>query len=271
MPITSRTAAFRNFLSFDRRWLEEAGSEDSHARALWALGTVAAHSDHDGLQGSAAALFERALPAADTFVAPRAWAFALLGTSRYLAWKGRDGAVGSIHDGLRGRLHNLLRRNRTPDWRWFEPRLTYANARMAEALLAAADADGDEVASDALEALAWLMEIQTPEGTHFVPIGNEGFYTRGGRRARFDQQPIEAAASVAACLAALRRSGDRRWDERAHLAFAWYLGENDLGRPLVDPATGGCRDELMRDGLNANQGAESTLAYLMSAAELRLA
>jgi glycosyltransferase involved in cell wall biosynthesis len=263
---------FRNFLSYDRRWLEETGSYDSHGRALWALGTVLGRCANDGLRGVAGRLFSEALPTALELDSPRAWAFSLIGIHEYLAHYQGDRAAQSAQEELAGRLLALYRDSSTADWPWFEDRLTYANARLPHALLLCGQRmDCAEMADVGLKSLEWLCEVQRGEQGHFVPIGCNGWYVRGEAKARFDQQPIEAAATVSACLAAHRLTGEKRWYREARSAFDWFLGRNDLGLPLYDPTTGGCRDGLQPDRVNANQGAESTLAFLLALLELRLA
>jgi glycosyltransferase involved in cell wall biosynthesis len=261
---------FRNFLSFSREWLEEVGSEDSHSRALWALGTVVGRSADTGLVGVASALFERALPAVLTFSYPRSWAFALLGIDEYLKRLGGDRGVQQMREELASRLMAQFESARGANWLWFEDELTYDNATLARALLLAGAGMGkQECVAVALASLKWLMEIQRPESAHFVPIGANGFYPRGEERARFDQQPVEAFSTVAACLDAYRVTGNANWRAQAQVAFDWFLGQNDLRLSIIDPATGGCYDGLKPDGVNRNQGAESTLAYLLSLLELR--
>jgi hypothetical protein len=229
------------------------------------------HRSHrQDLRGLAAWLFEQALPATLTLESPRAWAFGLLGLWEYLqAFPGSREALRATRE-LGERLLRLWRENRSEGWPWFEEVLTYDNAALPHGLLLAGDLlKRPEMREAALEALGWLVEVQKAEEGHFVPIGNRGFYPRGGERARFDQQPIEAYATVAATLAAQRLTGEPRWYEEAHRAFEWFLGRNDLGLALYDPHTGGCRDGLQPDGVNENQGAESTLAFLLSWVELR--
>ncbi|HEY7020200.1 MAG TPA: glycosyltransferase family 4 protein [Ktedonobacterales bacterium] len=261
---------FRNFLSYGRDWLEEVGSEDSHGRALWALGTVVGRSLDEGLVGVASPLFERALPAVLDFEYPRAWAFALLGIDEYLKRLGGDRGVQQVRKELASRLVARFEAARSTDWLWFEDELTYDNATLARALLLAGAGMGKQkYVAVALTSLKWLMEAQRPEGAHFVPIGCNGFYPRGEERARFDQQPVEAFSTVAACLDAYRVTGNANWRAQAQVAFDWFLGQNDLHLSMIDPATGGCYDGLRPDGVNRNQGAESTLAYLLSLLELR--
>jgi hypothetical protein len=262
---------FRNFLAFDRRWNEAQGSEDCHGRALWALGTVLGRSVDQGLRSAAGRLFEFSLPIAAEFRSPRAWAYTLIGIQEYLNSYPGDRDAQKVRSVLSRRLLEMYESIRSPDWQWFEDVLAYANARLPQALLLVGGACQDErLVSAGLEALDWLLAQQRSESDgHFVPIGSQGFYRRGGEKARFDQQPIEAAGAVSACLQAHRITGDSRWRSQAWSAFNWFLGNNDLQLPLYDPVSGGCRDGLHPDRANENQGAESTLSFLMSLLEMR--
>jgi glycosyltransferase involved in cell wall biosynthesis len=262
---------FRNFMSYDHRWLEEQGSEDAHGRALWALGTVLARSANRGLRGAAGRLFEFSLPAVLEFYSPRACAYALLGIQEYLHSYAEDRDAQHVRFALAKRLLDMYESIRRSDWKWFENVVAYGNARLPEALILVGSACGNErMVSAGLEALDWLMETQRAEaGGHFVPIGSQGFYRQDGEKARFDQQPIEAAGAVSACLQAYRVTGDRSWRTAAQSAFHWFLGDNDLQLPLYDCETGGCRDGLHPDRANENQGAESTLSFLMALLEMR--
>lgn len=263
---------FRNLLSFDRHWLEDVGSEDSHGRTLWALGMVIGRSTDEGHVGLASLLFNRALPAVLAFTAPRAWSFALLGIHEYLKRFASDRSVQRIRDDLAARLMQALSSNSVEDWPWFEDTLAYDNATLPRALLlAGADMNNADYTKAAVTALEWLMDLQFGEEGHFIPIGCHGFYHRGEERARFDQQPIEAYATVAACLTAFRMTGNAHWHSHAQSVFDWFLGRNDLGVSLIDPATGACHDGLQPDWVNQNQGAESTLAFLLALLELRTA
>jgi hypothetical protein len=268
-PSASR---FRNFLSFDRRWQEKIGSEDSHGRALWGLGTVIGRSKLAGLRGAAAQLFESTLGVTEEFASPRAWSFTLLAIQEYLKRFAGDRVARRLREVLSERLLSLYQRNYAADWPWFEYSLTYCNAVMPHALLVSGQAMGrEDMVKAALQSLEWLGHLQRAPQGHFVPIGCNGFYPRGGERARFDQQPIEAQAMVSACLAAKAITGDALWDAHLHRAFDWFLGHNDLGLPLYDSGTGGCRDGLHPDRCNQNEGAESTLAFLHSLLEICLA
>jgi glycosyltransferase involved in cell wall biosynthesis len=263
---------FRNVLAYDRRWLEDAGAEDAHARAVSALGYVLGRSALAGLRGPASRLFEQALAPLTSFTSPRAWAAALLGLHEYRRHYAGDRIAQQLEAELAERLLDLYRATASPEWPWFEPIVAYGNATLPHALLVAGDdLQRVDMMDTALAALEWLMEVQRPGGRHFVPVGSDGFYRRGGPRPRFDQQPIEAQTTVSACLEAYRLTGDAHWRDHAVCAFEWFLGRNDLGLPLYDAATGGCRDGLHADRVNQNQGAESTVAFLTALAEMMLA
>jgi glycosyltransferase involved in cell wall biosynthesis len=262
---------FHNFMSFDRRWLDDHGSEDSHARALWALGVGVGRSPHRSFQIMAGQLFARALPVVTEFTSPRAWAFCLIGIHEYLRRLGGDRSVRQIREVLIARLMDIFDRASHPDWPWFEDELSYDNAKLAHALILSGHKNGHQKVFDrGIEALRWLVGVQTSENGHFRPIGSNGFYQRGGVRSSFDQQPIEAYAMVSACLEAYRATLNSWWYEQAHRAFDWFLGWNDLGLELHSVNTGGCHDALHVDRVNENQGAESTLAFLLSLAEMQL-
>ncbi len=267
-----KTGRFHNHLSFDRRWLDEQGSQDCQARALWALGVGVGRSPYRSFQVMAGQLFALALPALMEFTSPRAWAFGLIGIHEYLRRLSGDSLVTQTRDTLTSRLMQLFEKTAQPDWRWFEEELTYDNAKLAHALILSGHATGQPAVFErGLQALRWLTELQISEKGHFQPIGTNGFYRRSGFRANFDQQPIEAQAMVSACLEAFRTTSDPWWYEQAEGAFDWFIGLNDLGLELYSPKTGGCRDGLHVDRVNRNQGAESTLAFLLSLAEMRLA
>ena len=266
-----KNGRFRNFLTYERKWTEAAGSEDSHSRALWALGTVLGRSENEALRGAAGRLFETAIPAVVSFSSPRAWAFALLGVQEYLDAFAGDREAQRLRSQLATQLLQIYASNQSPEWNWFEDVVAYSNARLPQAVLIAGRRSSDSVmVSAGLGALNWLCEIQSsPEHEHFVPVGSQGFYRKGREKARFDQQPVEAGGAVSACLEAFRATGDARWLGEAWSAFNWFLGKNDLQIALYDPATGGCRDGLHPERVNQNQGAESTLAFLMALVELR--
>lgn len=268
----SEKVRFKNFLNYDRQWAAAEGSDDCHGRTLWALGTVLGRSDDRGIRGAAGRLFEVSLPAALTFSSPRAWAYALLGIQEYLNSYPGDRDAQKIRSTLGLRLLDLYESVRSPDWNWFEDVLAYGNARLPQAMLLVGSASSDDrMIAAGLETLDWLLKQQRCEvNGNCVPIGSQGFFRRGREKARFDQQPIEAAGAVSASLAAFHVTGDSRWRTEAWLAFNWFLGNNDLQVPLYDSVTGGCRDGLHPDRANENQGAESTLSFLMALLEMRL-
>lgn len=256
---------FRNFMSYDRKWLEPHGSEDSHGRALWALGTGIARSTSEGHRNLATRLFSRALPEVETFTSPRAWAFTILGCDEILAYQAENPAIRDMRSLLTDRLIALWRQNTTPEWPWFEPIIAYDNARLCQALMGAdPEEPHEEALAIGLESLHWLVSIQTTQAGCFRPIGSNGFYRKDGARADFDQQPLEAQAMVAACLEAFHITHDNTWMREARRAFEWFLGRNDLGLPVYDFSTGGCCDGLHPDRVNENQGAESTLAFQLA-------
>jgi glycosyltransferase involved in cell wall biosynthesis len=272
--LDNRSGRFKNFMSYSRQWVDEPGSEDSHGRALWALGSVVGRSHDHGQRDLADSLFRDALQCVAEFTSPRSWAFALLGIDEYLIAVQGDDEVRGLRERLADRLLELYRRVSTPDWPWFEERATYCNARLSHALILTGwRLDHDEMKSAGLRSLEWLVELQiSPSGDDtFAPIGSNGFHTRGGDHAAFDQQPVEAYTMVSACLAARRVVGDGCWMADARRAFDWFLGGNLLKRPLYDIGTGGCRDGLHADRLNDNQGAESTLSFLLALVEMRAA
>ena len=261
---------FRNFLSFDRRWLEQQGSQDSHGRALWALGECAHRGRSRSLRRWAVSLFVQALPTAEEFDSPRAWSFTLLGLHAYCAAVPEDAEAQRLRILLADRLMALISAVHTPDWRWFEDVLGYDNARLPEALIVTGDAlDTPSYLHAGTRALRWLLHLQTTLAGHFRPVGSQSFGAVRLPPQPFDQQALEAAATISACVAAWRADSDPAWRDEAHRAFAWFLGSNDLSLPLVDLETGSCRDGLHPDRANENRGGESAVSYLLSLAQMR--
>lgn len=261
----ANTRRFRNFMNHERKWLESKGSEDSHARALWAAGTALGRSGNEGFRNLSALLFQRGLGPVKHFSSPRAWAFTLIAIHEYLRSFAGDRTVEVMRRILVARLIDLFRANSGPGWVWFERTATYDNAKLSHALIVSGQPEAVEIG---LASLRWLIDSQTAEGGQFSPIGCHGFWPRDGTMARFDQQPVEAHATISACMAAADLTGDPCWAADARRCFEWFLGRNDLGIPLYDATTGGCRDALLRDHLNQNQGAESTLAFHLSRLEI---
>ncbi len=259
-----KNGRFRNFMTYSRQWMEEIGSEDAHGRAIWCLGKAVAFFQNPGHLAMTTTLFKKALRAVENFRSPRAIAFSLVGIYAYLHKFSGDSDVRRIREIFSDRLFNQFKNNATDDWLWLENALNYANGKLPHALLLSGHRmQRNDMTDMGLNSLKWLLDIQT-EDNHFVPIGSNGWYEKGGPRARFDQQPVEANAMVEACVEAFNVTREKSWFDNAVMCFNWFLGHNDLNLPLYDPKTGGCRDGLMADGINQNQGAESSLAWLLS-------
>jgi glycosyltransferase involved in cell wall biosynthesis len=266
------TKRFHNLMSFDRRWIDEERSEDSQGRAMWALGTAVGRSSFRSFQMLAGQLFSSALPNLAQLSSPRAWAFGLLGIHEYLLRLNGDSLVNQTRELLAARLLDVFDRSSHADWLWFEDSLSYDNAKLPHALILTGRATNQfDLAERGLQALRWLMNLQCSPQGHFRPIGSNGFHQRGGKRADFDQQPLEAQATISACLEAYRTTSDIWWHSQAQSAFDWFMGWNDLGLKLYSPETGGCSDGLHVDRINQNEGAESTLAFLLALAEMQMA
>lgn len=265
----SQRGRFRNFLSYDRRWMEEESSEDSLGRALWALGTCVGRSQNRGLQYWSAQLFHQAVPACGEATSPRTWAFTLLGIHEYFRRFSGARLVDQLRDELTARLIRVFHETASDEWPWFEDVVAYANAKLPHALILSGRwGNVHEATEIGLRSLRWLVLIQKSPQGYFRPIGSSGFFRKNGVQADYDQQPIEAYSTVSACIEAYATTEDDFWLEEARNAFAWFLGRNDVGLPLYDPATGGCYDGLHPDRVNQNQGAESTLAFLLALAEM---
>jgi hypothetical protein len=258
-------------MSYDRHWMELDGSDDSQGRAIWALGTCIGRSRRRSFQSWAVQLFERALPACAETTSPRTWALALIGIHEYFRRLSGDRLVNQMRDTLTNKRIDLYENAASDDWPWFEDVASYNNAKLSHALILSGRWGGNERALQiGLRSLRWLAEKQVSSRGRFQPIGCNGFCRRGEPAAEFDQQPIEAHSMVSAAIEACNAVDDRHWCDQAHLAFDWFLGRNDLGQPLYDTGTGGCHDGLQENRLNENQGAESTLAFLLSLAEMEL-
>jgi len=258
---------FHNFLGFDRQWRDEVGSEDCLGRAVWALGMCVGRSERRDRQCWAAQLFDQAIPALGESTSPRAWALALLGIHEYLRRFSGDRVADQMRSELTARLLRCFEQASGEHWPWFEDVVAYDNARLPQALILSGRSPAVEVG---LRSLRWLAEIQTSPAGHFRPVGSNGFFRRNAEKAHFDQQPIEAHSMVSACIAAWQATQDQFWIRQARRAFSWFLGRNDLGVSLYDPSTGGCCDGLHPDRVNQNQGAESTLAFLLALVEMTI-
>lgn len=263
---------FRNFMTFDRKWTEDYGSEDSQGRAIWGLGVTVALSKAEGQVRLAMNLFKRALLVLNDFESPRAWAFSLIGIHAYLVRFSGDSDARRIRKVLALKLFDLYAKNASPDWPWIEDIVTYSSGRIPQALLLSGQwLHRGDVIEAGLNSLEWLVKIQTDPAGHFAPIGNDGWYVKNGKRAKLDQQPVEAHSMIDACVEAYNVTGDKKWIEEARRCFDWFLGSNDLNVLIYDYATGGCHDGLTAEGANLNQGAESTLAWLLSLLKMYVA
>jgi Glycosyltransferase len=262
--------SFRNFMAFDRSWLEEVGSEDSFGRTLWSIGITARDSRLSQLRHWARSLFDQVAGHVMKLSSPRAQAFAILGAVGMGEAHPRHSLALEIMTTMGENLLALVARNRRPDWAWFEIVLAYDNCRLPEALLRAGRALGRQDMVDVgLETLEWIITQQTAEKGHFRAVGSDSFGREFAPPEPFDQQPLEAWATIDACSAALTITLDERWRQTALTAYRWFLGENDLGLALGDPTTGECFDGLMPGGVNLNQGAESVLAFHLATSAIK--
>jgi glycosyltransferase involved in cell wall biosynthesis len=270
--LDDETNRFRNFMSYDRKWIDEEGfgSEDSHGRTLWGVGMAAALCPHESMIGLATHLFMRGLSVVEEFTSPRAWAFTIVGLHGYLRRFGGDSDARRMRQVLAEKLADIFNQAAGDDWPWFEDYLTYCNAKLPHALLMSGKwtqrSDWIDLGKRSLQ---WLLDVQTNAEGRLSLVGNDGWYLRDGHRAQFDQQPLDAQALVDACIEAYHVTREEHWIIQARKVFNWFLGDNDLRIPLYDFTTGGCRDGLQVDRVNANQGAESTLAWLLSLLAMR--
>lgn len=258
---------FRNFMGYDRAWLEEIGSEDAHGRALFALGTLAAMAPLPAERELAADLFARAAKGTNDFTSPRSWASIILAMDEISTLPALFERHRPLLERNADRLAKIFadRDNRADacEWPWPEETVTYANAQLPHALMVAGRLlDRPTVIRTGLDVLEWLFTCQTGYGGRLSIIGNDGWHTQGKARAEYDQQPIEACCLFEAATEAHRLTCNEIWSLRMTSCANWFIGDNDQGLALFDPVSGGCYDGLMRDGVNKNQGAESLLAWL---------
>ncbi len=264
-----KTARFRNFLTFQRTWTDKNFSEDNHGRAVWALGTCIGQSKNEGFTQMAAEIFEQALTPISSFTSPRAWAFALIGAYEYQQRFPGDRFARNSLEVLSTKLMRLYDENSSAEWKWFEPVLSYDNAKIPHALIVSGRGlTNEKMLKSGIDSLHWLTTLQTSSRGHFQPVGTDKIFERGSSKPVFDQQPIEAYSTISACLEAYVTTKDKHWHTEAEKAMHWFLGANDLGIPLYEPINGGCYDGLHVDRLNRNQGTESTIAFLLSLYEM---
>jgi len=256
---------FRNFMSYDRRWLEEIGSDDSHGRSIWGLGVAIQYAPRDSIRNMAVQLFLDGLPAVENFNSPRSWAFVIIGLHAYMEVFGGDTMARRLRTLLAEKLFALFQKGSSADWLWCEDTLTYANAKLPHALILAGQWIPDpKMFKMGIDALTWLLEKQKAPDGHLSVIGNLNWHNRDGLTSNFDQQPIEVMCLIGACAEAFRSTGEKEWLDQGYRCLGWFLGSNDLNEQIYDFKTGGCCDGIQPTGVNANQGAESTLSWLIS-------
>jgi len=270
--LDEETGWFRKHLEYGRQWSDEPPSEDCQGRVLWALGSAVAYPPNASVLGLASRLFDAALKPINKMTSPRAWAFALLGLNTYLQRFGGAMTVSGHRMRLARKLLETFVAKRREGWEWCEDAVFSVSGKLPHALIKSGRFLGDEsFTQQGLRTLGWLFEVQTGQKSgHLSLIGNEGWYSYGGEKARFDQLPMEASALIEAAREAYLATWDRVWVERIHVCLNWFLGINDLQQPLYDFTTGGCQDGLHSSGTNMNQGAESTIAWLLALHAIQL-
>jgi len=256
--------SFRNFLSFNREFLDEVGSEDSFGRTIWALGVLVNQAPDDAYYQMGRTLFFDAVPGIEKLQSIRAIANSIVGVSYYLRTHPFDEDMTELMQNLAMKLVNAYQENSSSDWRWFESLLAYDNGILPLALLHATEHLNDELIRDTAFDTAHFLTDKTLDKGCLSIIGNEKWYKKDGERSRFAQQPIDALAMVLMFHQAYRVTGKQSYLSKLFSSFMWFLGENDLRMSLFDFETKGCCDGFEKDGINRNQGAESSLAYLIS-------
>ena len=265
----AKTDRMRNFLSYKREWNEEIGSECSHGRTIWSLGVLYGNNLFIDFADVALMMIKKLLPKTIEFEYPRSWAFVLMGILNILDKNPNDEFFMQYLLSFTEKILNRYNEYSCKSWQWFENELTYFNAKIPHALLCSgAFLNSKDKIEIGLNTLRWLSDIQISNDNYFLPIGNKGFYKKNGKRAIYDQQPIEAYSIISASLKAYEITMDKIWLKYIKRAFNWFLGENSLGLPIYDSNNGGCRDGLCSDGVNHNQGAESNLSYILAACEI---
>lgn len=259
---------FRNFMSYSREWLDEEGTEDSNGRAIWALGYASANTDVNNFHLHSNTIFNMGLTAVEEISHPRSLAYCVLGLTNHAMVHGKQEVVELLKKKV-GQLYSIFDETINDEWIWHDHKVTYGNSRIPQALIMAGEYLKDKkLAQRGLKILDWLIDKQFINDI-FSPIGNKGWMTPD-KKAQFDQQPIEAHGMIDACLQAESYSREEKYGSYAMKAFSWFTGDNDTGETVYDFSTGGCRDGLMQDGVNMNQGAESTLSWLMSLLNISL-
>ncbi|MCD6216733.1 glycosyltransferase family 4 protein [bacterium] len=268
---------FHNFMHFERRFLDEVGSEDSFGRTMWALGYLIEHTsllDDVGMDSLARQIFTKALPNAKSMVSPRAWAYSMIGLYHYLRRFEDDSQARELMRDFADRLMSLYKAFSNDEWKWFEPIIAYDNGKLPQALYHAGEVFRDKDYYNAADESLEFLTKHVFEDDIFVPIGTQGWMRKGEKKARFDQQPIEGSSMIDVYLTAARSPSAttkqiEKYEELSHRAWTWFMGQNVVGVPLYDPASGSCADGLGEREASLNQGAESTLAAVMALQSMR--
>ncbi|MEI7482115.1 MAG: hypothetical protein WCK75_07180 [Elusimicrobiota bacterium] len=240
-------------------------TEDSYGRALWGLGYAAAYPVDEASGVAAGGMFKKALPRARQLKWPRSIAYSMLGLHYYLARFPEDAGARTLMKTLADRLMVMYKKQSSNDWPWFEPILTYDNAKLPHALfLAYEDLKSAQYLDTAVKTLDFLIKVNFPQGNMLRIVGNKGWYPKGGKPALYDQQPTDAASMAEACATAYRVTGLAVYKDRALNSFEWFLGNNISGKPIYDAATGGSRDGLKESEINNNEGAESSIMFVIA-------
>ncbi|MCX6795970.1 MAG: glycosyltransferase, partial [Candidatus Falkowbacteria bacterium] len=263
--VQKKNGRFHNVVSYNKTFIEQTESEDSFGRAIWALGLILSRDylpDH--LKKPAKSIFTKALKWINELESLRAISFTIIGLSN-LAEKESSEALLKTINNLAAKLIGYWHEHTAPDWQWFEDCLTYSNYKLPEALFRAYAVTNNKTYLEvAKNAINFLSVVAFEKREYFSPIGQDGWYFRGGKRSYFDQQPEDTASAIEALAAAYAITKNKTYQKQAKLSFEWFLGKNHLNQMVYDEATGGCYDGLGRFSLNFNQGAESTLSYFLA-------
>jgi uncharacterized protein YyaL (SSP411 family) len=265
-----RDGRFHNALSYDRQFTDDIGSEDSMGRALWACGHTIGSNVPREEKLAAKEVFDKGLKWIPRFGSLRSKAFTILGLAYYRKAYRQDPNIITNIDALSNQLLGAYEKESSRNWCWFEPYLTYVNGRLPQALFEAyRTTSNSDYLQAAKRSLDFILELQMIDGK-FAPIGNKGWCKKGGERALFDQQSVEASCMVEATLAAYSTTNDEKYRKTAYTIFDWFLGGNCKGEMIYNPKNGGCYDGITSHGLNLNQGAEATTCYLIARLELEI-
>lgn len=261
---------FRNFMDYERKWLETEGSEDSQGRTAWALGAVLANTYNSNILGHVESLFHNSINIIPHLTHPRSISYGLLGVAEYVNRHPENESIFNLLKSQAERLYNFFQNNHdNEEWPWFNDLVTYGNSRIPEAMLCSGYLlNDDKLINKGIQLLDWLIKHQF-ENENFSPVGNNGWFSIGNKN-QFDQQPLEAHGMIDACVTASKITNDSKYSHYAKKAFDWFLGNNSHGISLYDFSTGGCRDGLHLNGINKNQGAESTISWLCSLLKIKL-